>query len=52
MTSPIEDKDGSARLQEMYASLSAARFEDELFNDYKERMRVTNRVLRNYMKAR
>ncbi len=48
----MEDKGNSKRMQEMYQSLSAKRFEDEPFEDYKIRMKLTNKALRNYLKRK
>lgn len=35
---------------ERYASLSAKRFEDESFSDYKLRMRNTKKILKAYLR--
>lgn len=48
----MEDKENSQRMQEMYASLSAKRFEDESFEEYKVRMKLTNKAIRNYLRKR
>jgi hypothetical protein len=39
-------------IAERWASLSAKRFEDESFKEYKERMRGTKQLLKAYMRGR
>lgn len=48
----MEDKENSIRLQEQYASLSAKRFEDESYEEYKIRMKLTNKAIKNYLKRK
>ncbi len=49
----MEDKvNFTYRAGERYASLSAKRFEDESYDEYKERMRDTKKMLKGYMKGR
>ena len=40
------------RIADRWASLSAKRFEDESFEEYKARMRGTKQLLKAYMKGR
>lgn len=47
----MSDKESSTTLEERYGSLSAKRFEDESFEEYKERMKFTKYALRAYMKG-
>lgn len=48
----MEDKENSQRMQEMYSSLSAKRFDDESFEEYKVRMKLTNKAIKNYLRKR
>jgi len=51
----IVDKENSnyeMLIAERWASLSAKRFEDESFKEYKERMRGTKQLLKAYMRGR
>lgn len=44
--------DKVSNIEERYASLSAKRFEDESFEEYKLRMRQTKQLLKAYMRGR
>lgn len=46
-----ENNDYSNRVSERWASLDAKRFDDETFEDYKDRMRGTKKLLRAYMRG-
>lgn len=50
MSSEAEGRDKI--LQERYASMSNARLEGETFEEYKERRRATNAMLKQYLKGR
>jgi len=41
-----------AATMERYASLSSARLEGESFDEYKERRRLTNAMLKQHLKGR
>lgn len=47
----MSDKE-SELMQERYASLSSKRFEDESFEEYKIRMKLTTKAIRNYLKRK
>lgn len=39
-------------LEQRYATMSNARLEGETFEEYKERRRATNRMLKDYLRGR
>jgi hypothetical protein len=39
-------------LEQRYATMSNARLEGETFEEYKERRRATNKMLKDYLKGR
>ena len=47
-----ESNDYQMLVAERWASLDAKRFEDESFQEYKERMRGTKQLLKAYMRGR
>ena len=38
-------------IEERYASMSNSRFEDETYEEYKERLKTTQRALKFYLKG-
>lgn len=50
MSSEVEDRDKI--LVERYATMSNARLEGETFEEYKERRRATNRMVKDYLRGR